>query len=181
MPVVNLEAQPPPPVNDNKREYNLLFMKTREGVLRLFEGVLAIAAIIMLVEGYCEFNTGRYGTIMFVLIVTLIESIFISVVMIMRLNETFTLVDVTLSIFLNDAVLSIFHFITANLALLSIGSCDHTRVARLLAAVFILALLFVMVVQDYLNYLKWMEKKSSQESAKTTGTTITESSPTVLT
>ncbi|GBO33723.1 hypothetical protein AVEN_124750-1 [Araneus ventricosus] len=85
-------------------------------------------------------------------------------------------------ILLNDGIVTISFFIVSNLALLSIGSCGHTRAARLIAALFILGLFVMMLAQDYLNYLKWQEKRSAKEDGKnSSGTTITESSPTVLT
>ncbi|XP_055932559.1 uncharacterized protein LOC129962676 [Argiope bruennichi] len=181
MAVVNLEAQPPPPENA-KREYNVLYIKSNAGILRAMQGVLSIVSIIMLAEGYCELTTGRYGTVMFLLIVALLESIFIIVIMVLKLDETFTAVDIPLSILLNDGIVTIFFFIVTNLALLSIGSCGHTRAARLVAALFILGLFVMMLAQDYLNYLKWQEKRSAKEDGKnSSGTTITESSPTVLT
>ncbi|GFS49468.1 uncharacterized protein NPIL_411441 [Nephila pilipes] len=180
MAVVNLEAQPPPPEN-TKRQYNFKFFKSNEGCTRIIEAVLSLAIIILLVAGYCELNTGRHGTMLFVLVVTLIESIFIMIFMAMRFDETVTMVDVPLSLLLNDGILTIFHFIIANLALLSIGSCPDSKGPRITAALFTLILLILMIAQNYFNYQRWQEKRNAQDSGKNSGTTITESSPTVLT
>ncbi|GFU13344.1 uncharacterized protein TNCV_3843371 [Trichonephila clavipes] len=145
-----------------------------------YKKILAAVTLILLVAGYCENTTGRYGTIMFVLIVTLIESLFIMFIMVMRYDETVTAVDVPLTLLLNDGLLCLFLFIVTNLSLMSIGSCPTTKGARLMAALFLVALFILLVVQNYFNYLRWQDRRNAQISAKSSETTVTESSSTIL-
>lgn len=177
--VVNEEARPAPPENI-KREYNFKYFNSIEGILRIIQAILSLVIILLLVAGYCEFTVGRFGTKMFVLVVTLIESIFIIVIMVMRYDHTVKVVDIPLSLLLNDGILTIFIFIVTNLALLSIGSCAYTKGARLMAALFTVALFILLIIQNYFNYLHWQEKRNARDSVKNSGTTVTESSPTVL-
>ncbi|KAG8180476.1 hypothetical protein JTE90_026638 [Oedothorax gibbosus] len=180
MSVVAMEAQPPPPTNKLDLNLNMEYFMTPPGRLRVAEGVLALAALISIVEGYCGFDASRYGFLLFVVIVAMLESILILAVFVLRFDEQLSKgVDIPLTLLLNDGIALICFFISSTLALLSVGRCESLKFARLIGALFILSLFIVSVGLNYYNYLRWQERLSEKENGKTS--TITESSPTVLT
>jgi len=131
-------------------------------------------------EGYCYNDTGRFGFSLFVIVITFVQAIIIIIVFVLRLDKKMTQINVPLSLLLNDGIELILYFIISTLSLLSIVRCDSMVAARVIAALFVLSLFLVLVGLLYTDYVAW-QKNISKEHSKEMGTTITESSPTVLT
>ncbi|XP_035219137.1 uncharacterized protein LOC118192307 [Stegodyphus dumicola] len=109
----------------------------------------------------------------------MLQAIVIIIIFVLQLEKKIPFVNVSLVLLLNDCVVLIFYFITCTLAMLSIGRCQYRVAARIIAMLFSVALFLVIVGLNYTGY-KWWKETSSKENSKDPGTTITESSPTVL-
>ncbi|XP_054724973.1 uncharacterized protein LOC129235278 [Uloborus diversus] len=169
-------ATPKPKLN-----FNLDYFKTPAGQLRVAEGVISLAALISSVEGYCENDVGRYGFFLFIVIVSMLESICIICIFVLQLEKKIPLIHVPLTLLLNDCIIIIFYFINCMLAMLSIGRCQTDLIARVFAMLFSIVLFLILIGLNYTDYLWWQESVPANSKDKDNGTTVTESSPTVLT
>lgn len=165
-------------------DYNTGYLKTPAGMLRIAEGVLSVIAIICCAEGsVCDVGW-NYGFFILVSVISLIESIFILVLIVLRFDKKITAINVPLSVFLTDTIRIAVYFFATVMMMLSIGKCHYMIGARIFATLTGIGGFLILVGLSYTDFKWWRgeETPDSWETKQATnGIPVTSSSTAVLT
>lgn len=164
-------------------DYNKGYLKTPAGMLRIAEGVLAVVAIICCAEGsVCDVGW-NYGFFIVVSVISIIESIAILVLIVLRYENRIPGINVPLSIFLTDAIRIAVYFLATVTMMLNIGKCRYMIGARIVATLTGIGGLLILVGLTYTDF-KWWKGEETPDSWETKHTTngipVTSSSTAVL-
>lgn len=170
------------PQEPKQLNLNLDYFKTPGAQMRIAQGALALAALICTVEGECKNDQGRFAFFLLALVITIIEAIVVIIIFVLYLDQKVSaIINLPMTFLLNDSIILLCYFINSTLAMLSIGKCRYKIEARVMAALFAIALFIVYIGLTYTSFRWWEKSNSSKETSNNGSTTITESSPTVLT
>ncbi|XP_054715713.1 proteolipid protein 2-like [Uloborus diversus] len=128
-------SNPNPTISLNKD-----YLKSKAGILRIFEAIIGICGIICeSVGGYCNYG-GMYSFYNFVVVTTLIIAIIILIIYFFSLDQHLrfmcAFVNCPLTVFINDVIFTILYLIAAILMFVTVFGCRYRQVARIFASLF---------------------------------------------
>ncbi|XP_023224074.1 uncharacterized protein LOC111625222 [Centruroides sculpturatus] len=143
-------------------KFNTAFIKTRYGILRIAQFVIAICGIISVRSGYyCYYDVGKYNYYEIVFIGAIVVLIIFFILIFFKLDKYLIgRINLPLSFLISDVILTVKCIIISILLLVSINTCYYGVTARIFASIFGIMGFVAFLITSIEDY-NWFKSRSA--------------------